>query len=157
MLKKSKAKNNLHVPVYLRITVNGKRSEFLTGKTVDASKWSSEMSRLKGSSEEAGTTNKYFDVLLSKILKIERNLVLSGEPFDATDVKNLLTGKQEIERYLIPIFQEHNNRMEKLIGKEYAPATLKNYKTCLSHLKKFLWNFYKKIRYYNQKNRTCIP
>lgn len=142
--KKSKAKNNLHVPVYLRITVNGKRSEFSTGKTVDASKWSSEMSRLKGSSEEARTTNKYFDVLLSKILKIERNLVLSGESFDAMDVKNLLTGKQEIERYLIPIFQEHNNRMEKLIGKEYAPATLKNYKTCLSHLKKFLWSFYKK-------------
>lgn len=58
--KKSKAKNNLHVPVYLRITVNGKRSEFSTGKTVDASKWSSEMNRLKGSSEEARTTNKYF-------------------------------------------------------------------------------------------------
>lgn len=102
------------------------------------------MSRLKGSSEEARTTNKYFDVLLSKILKIERNLVLSGESFDEMDVKNLLTGKQETERYLIPIFQEHNNRMEKLIGKEYAPATLKNYKTCLSHLKKFLWSFYKK-------------
>lgn len=29
--KKSKAKSNLEVPVYLRITVNGKRSEFSTG------------------------------------------------------------------------------------------------------------------------------
>ncbi|GEN73667.1 site-specific integrase [Chryseobacterium lathyri] len=142
--KKSKAKSNLCVPVYLRITVNGKRAEFSTGKTVDASKWSPEMSRLKGNSEEARTINKYFDVLSSKILEIERNLVLSSESFDATDVKNLLTGKQDTERYLIPIFQEHNNRMEKLIGKEYALATLKNYKTCLSHLKKFLWNFFKK-------------
>ncbi|NML71684.1 site-specific integrase [Chryseobacterium sp. RP-3-3] len=142
--KKSKAKSNLCVPVYLRITVNGRRAEFSTGKTVDASKWSSKMSRLKGNSEEARTINKYFDVLLSKILEIERNLVLSAESFDATDVRNLLTGKQDTERYLIPIFQEHNNRMEKLIGKEYALATLKNYKTCLSHLKKFLWSFYKK-------------
>ncbi|MDQ0067340.1 site-specific integrase [Chryseobacterium lathyri] len=142
--KKSKAKSNLCVPVYLRITVNGKRAEFSTGKTVEASKWSSEMSRLKGNSEEARTTNKYFDVLLSKILEIERNLILSGESFDAMDIRNLLTGKQETERYLISIFQEHNNRMEKLIGKEYALATLKNYKTCLSHLKKFLWNFFKK-------------
>lgn len=60
------------------------------------------------------------------------------------DIRNLLTGKQDTERYLIPIFQEHDNRMEKLIGKEYALATLKNFKTCLSHLKHFLWSFYKK-------------
>lgn len=142
--KKSKAKSNLQVPVYLRITVNGKRSEFSTGKTVDVSKWSSEMSRLKGNSEEARAKNKYFDVLLLKILEIERNLVLSGESYDATDVKNNLTGKHETERYLIPIFQEHNDRMEKLIGKEYAIATLKNFKTCISHLKSFLWSFHKK-------------
>ena len=142
--KKSKAKNNLQVPVYLRITVNGKRSEFSTGKNVDPSKWNSEISRLKGNSEEARTLNKYFDVLLSRILEIERNLILSGESFDATDVKNLLTGKQEAERNLIPIFQDHNNRMEKLIGKEYALATLKNFRTCLAHLKQFLWSFYKK-------------
>ena len=142
--KRSKAKNNDQVPVYLRITVNGKRSECSTGKNIDPSKWNSEISRLKGNSEEARTVNKYFDVLSSKILEIERNLILSGEPFDATDVKNLLIGRQDIERYLIPIFQDHNNRMEKLIGKEYAVATLKNFKTCLAHLKKFLWNSYKK-------------
>jgi len=58
--KKYKAKSNLCVPVYLRITVNGKRTEFSTGKTVDVSKWSSEMSRLKGNSEEARTVNRYF-------------------------------------------------------------------------------------------------
>lgn len=142
--KKSKAKSNLQVPVYLRITVNGKRSEFSTGKNVDLSKWNPEISRIKGNSEEARTINKYFDVLLSRILEIERNLILSGESFDATDVKNLLIGKQETERNLIPIFQDHNNRMEKLIGKEYALATLKNFRTCLAHLKQFLWSFHKR-------------
>ncbi|MCT4288120.1 site-specific integrase [Elizabethkingia anophelis] len=142
--KKSKAKSNLQVPVYLRITVNGKRSELSTGKNVDLSKWNPEINRLKGNSEEARTINKYFDVLSSKILEIERNLILSGESFEATDVRNLLTGKQETERHLIPIFQDHNNRMEKLIGKEYAVATFKNFKTCLAHLKQFLWSFYKK-------------
>lgn len=81
--KKSKAKSNLQVPVYLRITVNGKRSEFSTGKNVDLSKWNPETSRIKGNSEEA----KYFDVLSSKILEIESNLTLSGESFEATDSK----------------------------------------------------------------------
>ncbi|WP_372483358.1 Arm DNA-binding domain-containing protein [Elizabethkingia anophelis] len=118
--KKSKAKSNLQVPVYLRITVNGKRSELSTGKNIDLSKWNPETSRIKGNSEEARTINKYFDVLSSKILEIERNLILSGESFEATDVRNLLSGRQETERHLIPIFQDHNDRMKKLIGKDYA-------------------------------------
>lgn len=67
-VKKSKAKSNLQVSVYLRITVNGKRSELSTGKNIDISKWNPEIIRLKGNSEEARTINKYFDVLLSKIL-----------------------------------------------------------------------------------------
>lgn len=142
--KKSKAKSNHQVPVYLRITVDGKRSEFSTGKNVDVTKWNPEASRLKGNSEEARTINKYFDVLSARILEVERNLILSGESYDATDVRNLLTGRQATERYLIPIFENHNNRMEKLIGKEYAIATLKNYRTCLKHLKKFLWSSYKR-------------
>lgn len=33
--KKSKTKSNLRVPIYLRITVNGKRAEFSTGKDVE--------------------------------------------------------------------------------------------------------------------------
>lgn len=142
--KKSKAKNNSRVPIYLRITVNGKRAEFSTGKDVEISKWSAIQNRLKGNSEEARTLNKYFDVLQSKVLEIENNLIMSGEPFDASDVKNLLSGNKQTERYLIPIFEDHNKRMEKLIGKEYAVATLKNFKTCLSHLKEFLWKYHKK-------------
>lgn len=34
--------------------------------------------------------------------------------------------------------------MEKLLGKEYAPSTLKNFKTCLAHLKSFLWKIHRK-------------
>ncbi|MDV3567788.1 hypothetical protein CMU71_12850 [Elizabethkingia anophelis] len=64
-------------------------------------------------------------MLSSKILEIERNLTLSGESFEATDVRNLLTRRQETEHHLIPIFQDHNDRMKKLIGKDYALATLK--------------------------------
>lgn len=142
--KKSKAKNNSRVPIYLRITVNGKQAEFSTGKDVEISKWSSAQNRLKGNSEEARTINKYLDILQSNVLVLENKLLLSRDSFDATDIKNLLTGAETTERFLIPIFEEHNSNMEKLIGKEYAIATLKNFKTCLAHLKDFLWRFHKK-------------
>ncbi len=142
--KKSKTKSNLRVPIYLRITVNGKRAEFSTGKDVEISKWSSAQNRLKTNSEEARAINKYLDILKSNVLVLENKLALSRESFDAIDIKNLLTGANTTERYLIPIFEEHNSKIEKLLGKEYAPATLKNFKTCLAHLKEFLWKFHKK-------------
>ena len=142
--KKSKTKSNFRVPIYLRITVNGKRAEFSTGKDVEISKWSSAQNRLKGNSEEARAINKYLDILKSNVLVLENKLALSRESFDAIDIKNLLTGANTTERYLIPIFEEHNTKIEKLLGKEYAPATLKNFKTCLAHLKEFLWKFHKK-------------
>jgi site-specific recombinase XerD len=142
--KKSKTKSNLRVPIYLRITVNGKRAEFSTGKDVEISKWSSAQNRLKGNSEEARALNKYLDILQSNVLILENKLALSRESFGAIDIKNLLTGANTTERYLIPIFEEHNSKIEKLLGKEYAPATLKNFKTCLAHLKEFLWKFHKK-------------
>ena len=66
--KKSKATSLTKVPIYLRITVNGKRAEFSTGKTVVIDKWCSIQSRQKGSSEEALALNKYLDVLYSKIV-----------------------------------------------------------------------------------------
>jgi site-specific recombinase XerD len=142
--RKSKTKSNLRVPIYLRITVNGKRAEFSTGKDVEISKWSSAQNRLKGNSEEARAINKYLDILQSNVLILENKLAMSRESFAALDIKNLLTGANTTERYLIPIFEEHNSKIEKLLGKEYAPATLKNFKTCLAHLKEFLWKFHKK-------------
>lgn len=142
--KKSKTKSNFRVPIYLRITVNGKRAEFSTGKDVEISKWSSAQNRLKGNSEEARAINKYLDILQSNVLVLENKLALSRESFDAIDIKNLLTGANTTERYLIPIFEEHNSKIEKLLGKEYAPATLKNFKTFMAHLKEFLWKFHKK-------------
>jgi len=111
--KKSKTKSNLRVPIYLRITVNGKRAEFSTGKDVEISKWSSAQNRLKGNSEEARAINKYLDILKSNVLVLENKLALSRESFDAIDIKNLLTGANTTERYLIPIFEEHNSKNRK--------------------------------------------
>jgi site-specific recombinase XerD len=43
---------------------------------------------------------------------------------------------------LIPIFQDHNNKIKELVGKEYAPGTLERYKTSLKHTEEFLqWKY----------------
>ena len=43
---------------------------------------------------------------------------------------------------LIPIFQDHNNKIQVFVGKEYALGTLERYKTSLSHTIEFLqWKY----------------
>ena len=44
---------------------------------------------------------------------------------------------------LVPIFEEHNKKMEALIGDEYAPGTLERYRTSLRHTIEFMKLKYK--------------
>ena len=67
--KKSKTKSNLRVPIYLRITVNGKRAEFSTGKDVEISKWSSAQNRLTQI-----TQLKFFEISLWGNPKFRRTI-----------------------------------------------------------------------------------
>ena len=42
----------------------------------------------------------------------------------------------------VPIFQDHNNKIKELVGKEYAPGTLEHYTTSLKHTIEFMqWKY----------------
>lgn len=57
-------------------------------------------------------------------------------------LKNKSMGKHERVRTLISVFKDHNDRMEKLVGIEFAKGTLTRYNTCLSHTQEFLlWKY----------------
>ena len=53
-------------------------------------------------------------------------------------IKNKYFGIDEKQIMLFEIFQNHNDQMELLIGKEYALSTVKKYKTAYKHIKNFL-------------------
>ena len=56
--------------------------------------------------------------------------------------KSKLTGTQERERMIIPIYQSHNDKIEDLIGNGYAYGTLERFKISLKHLQEFiLWKY----------------
>jgi hypothetical protein len=141
-LKRVKVNAQGLAPIFQRITINGRRLENSTGKFVEPDKWHSEMSKMKGTSEEARSINGHLDNLKSKILNVEKNLIKKDIPVNFESFKNELTGKKERERMLIPIFQEHNRKIKELVGQEYAPGTLERYETSLKHTKNFLlWKY----------------
>jgi site-specific recombinase XerD len=141
-IKRAKA-NNLGVcPIYTRVTVNAKRFEFSTNKYINPEKWSSEGNKVKGTSEEARSINNHLDYLKNQVLEAEKKLFKKDISITSENLKNELFGLSETKRMLVPIFQDHNNKIKELVGKEYAPGTLQRYKTSLSHTVDFLkWKY----------------
>jgi site-specific recombinase XerD len=140
--KRAKARVNGLVPIYTRITINGKRIELSSNRFVEMSKWSTEAGKMKGNSEEARSINSHLDMLRIQIIDMQMELVHKKIPVTTETLKSKILGVDERQRMLIPIFQDHNNKIKELVGKEYAPGTLERYKTSLSHTIEFLqWKY----------------
>ena len=58
-LKKSKADETGKAPIYVRITINGSRTEFSIKRNVHADKWLPQVGAVKGTSEESRNTNAF--------------------------------------------------------------------------------------------------
>lgn len=140
--KRAKTNVNGLVPIYSRITVSGKRIELTTGRFVELSKWSADAGKMKGTTDEARSINNQLDILKMKIIEAQMELVHKNIPVTAETLKSKLTGSTERARMLVPIFQDHNNKIKELIGKEYAAGTLERYTTSLKHTIEFLeWKY----------------
>jgi len=130
------------MPVYLRITVEGKRAEISINRTVDPDKWIPGAGKSKGTGDEAKKFNAHLDALQSKLYEAHQALIRENKPITAETLKNRFTGAGERQRTIIPIFQKHNDEMQALIPQEYAEGTLERFRITLSHLKAFLqWKF----------------
>lgn len=140
--KSTKANANGLLPIYVRLTVDGKRLEFSTKKFVEKSKWSNELSKMKGTSEEARSINSYLDLMKAKVLEVQMELLHRNEALTIENFKSKILGTEERQRMLVPIFQDHNNKIKELVGKEYAPGTLERYTTSLKHTIEFMqWKY----------------
>ncbi|WP_374399457.1 site-specific integrase [Flavobacterium sp.] len=141
-IKRAKINSNGLVPIFIRITIEGKRIDKSPGKYVLPEKWSTENSRLKGNSEEARLINNHLELLRMHVFEIEKQLLIKKETLNFENFKNEYLGIKERERLLIPIFTEHNRKIKELVGSEYAPGTLERYETSLKHTKDFLqWKY----------------
>ncbi|QBO59632.1 site-specific integrase [Chryseobacterium salivictor] len=141
-VKKTKVNSAGEVPIYLRITIDGKISEISTKRTSKPLKWNSAMQKVSGTSEENRLLNFYLKTFEQKVYETYHELMRDKEIVTCEALKNKLLGRGELNRTLIPVFQDHNDRMEKLVGKEFAQGTLVRYKTTIKHTKEFLkWKY----------------
>ena len=136
---KTEKKNH---PIYIRITVNGKRIELSAKREIESLKWNSHSGRAIGNKEEIKTLNAYLDTFQMKLFEAQRQLLESGKPFTAETLKNKMTGKEERPRMLIEIVKHHNDSIKTLIGLDYSRPTWVKYNTTQKHIGEFLqWKY----------------
>lgn len=143
-IKRAKPNSKGLVPIFQRITINSQRIEKSTGKYIDPELWSSEGTKMKGKTDQARSINNHLDKLLNEVSEAEKDLILHRKEVNYINMKIILTGKGEKERTIVPIFQEHNDRIQALVPTgEFAQGTVERYKTTLNHFKSFLELKYK--------------
>ena len=141
-VKRTKTNINGLLPIFIRITVNGERIEFSTKRFTTSDKWSIEGKRMKGTSAESKATNSYLDALTAKVYDYQQQLIREDESVNVENMRNKILGLDKRKHMLVGIFQQHNDEIKALIGKEYAAATLVRYETSLKHTVDFMkWKY----------------
>ena len=143
-IRRFRANKDGKAPIYLRLTIQGKRAELTTNRFVIPDKWLVSAQMMKGTTEEARTINNYLNALRNKVLQHINSLELQNLEVTAESLRVAVLGVEEKEHTLIELFDYHNLRMKSLIGIDYALATYKKYTYTLDKVKAFLQYQYRK-------------
>ncbi|MDR2026539.1 MAG: site-specific integrase [Prevotellaceae bacterium] len=147
-LKRDKKKANGTVPLFCRITVDGKEVRFGMKKDINPKYWDAKAGKATGRTNEAVELNALIDNTKSAIYKICRDLQEKENNVTAETVKNTFLGLEIKHQNLLELFDRHNNERKLLIGKSISEATCDKYRIIRNHLADFI-----KIRY----NLSDIP
>jgi integrase len=130
------------MPVYMRVSVAGKRTEFTTQREWDPTKWNSSAGRASGTKEAAKELNAFLDTLKTKVYEAQRKLVDEDEVVTTDTIREIITGKNRNSKMLLEVFDYHNTQMRELVDIDFAAGTMERYETARSHTKDFIkWKY----------------
>ena len=120
--------------IYVRITIDGKRAEFSTRRKVHPSAWDAAYGKVLGFSQEVRQLNSYLSKIRTDLYLHADKLRGRDQVLTAVSLKESYLGLDRPSKMLLEIFQEHNDRVNELIGEVFVAGTAERYKTAKSHL-----------------------
>lgn len=99
------------VPIWARITVDGKRAEFSTQKQIFPKFWDAENSKVLEKYSEAGQINDYLTLVKAEVIKHYNVLISTKEIVSADDVKKSYKGVKEINKTFLQLFKQFNQQL----------------------------------------------
>lgn len=137
-LRRDKEDDKGMVPIYCRISVNGKRSELSLKRYVDPSKWISGKEQVSGTKEESKSINAHIASVRLNLYNHINDMERQNLPITPQSIKSAYLGIKEKSFSLVDVFTEHNEKVKSLVGQDFAHGTYERYETCLRHVKEFI-------------------
>lgn len=137
-LKKAKTDNNGLAPIYLRLTVDGKRAEISVHRSIEPAKWNASGQCAKGNKEDSRNLNEYLDQVKNKVYKHSNMMSSNGSTITAETLKNSFLEIATNRHTLVEVFQYHNKQMWAKVGIDFAPGTAKRFDITLRKIQSFL-------------------
>ncbi|WP_431129563.1 site-specific integrase [Flagellimonas flava] len=137
-LVKARKKNN-GAPIYVRITVNGKRAEFSTDLFYPMEEWDSKAGKAIGRNSRARSLNDELDIIRVDLKESYKELIRERRFVTAQAVKARYQGTDHSNETLLGLSKYHYEKNKFKLAK----GTLKNYKTTEAYLLAFVKKQYK--------------
>ncbi|HLN22275.1 MAG TPA: site-specific integrase [Bacteroidales bacterium] len=142
-LRRDKKKSETEIPIYMRITLNGKRAEMAIHRYIDPEHWNNSAGVPRGTKNEIKNLQEFLNLQRSKVYQAQKDLIDNGKVVTAIAIRNIVQGKTEKQHTLLEVFDYHNKLMEEKVPAEYAPTTLVRFTTTRKHVSDFLQYQYK--------------
>lgn len=138
--------------IYVRITVNGKRSEMSVKRSIPQNGWDVTKNRGRGHSEIIKVLNAYLEQVYSKLLQCHKELIEEDKIIFSDAIKSRYLGEDDTSKTLKELIAYHNGNMIHVL----KTGTMKNYYTTERYLQKFLQKKRVKDIYLKQLNFRFI-
>lgn len=142
IIKKAKLLKNGEAPICMRITVNKRVAEVMIKRSIPVDLWNQKKECSKGKDRVATELNHYINTVRAKVLQIHRELEIDNKPITADIIKDCFYGRDKVQRSLLEVYAEHNEKCRALIGKEYTESTVTKFDTSINRLKEYICSCY---------------
>lgn len=129
----NKAKDGL-LPIYARVTVDGRRVEISLKRWIKPSGWNGSKGMAKGSREEIKSLNHYLDEVQARIMECYQEMQVQKRLITADAIKSMFLGTDQKDFTLCKLVDYHNQAMRDTL----AWGTMKNYFTTQKYIHRFL-------------------
>ncbi len=137
-LQEKKLKKDGNAPIYLRITINGTRSEVSTKIDIEPSKWDSKKELIKGKEPVTIRLNQQLQNFKLKVYDVLEQIKIQRYDITANNLKLGLSGELFQSHTLKQVYALFIENLENRVGTDYSPASLEINKTTYDHLIEFL-------------------
>ncbi|MGW9685464.1 site-specific integrase [Flagellimonas sp. 2504JD1-5] len=124
--------------IYLRVTVNGKRSEMSLQRKASPEKWDPKKGRVRGTVPSTLELNRFLDGTVSRVYQIQGEFISDGIPYTSDMVLNAFQGKGNGQKTLLSIYGDHNEELSELVGREFSSGAYQRHLRTAKHLQAFI-------------------